>query len=115
MNVNPLINKLEKNKQEIILKLIEKIKQNGDKIFETDKSLIQDVLNLSTEEAIPALIEILNINETGKHEPCTAFAMILKFAKKEPQIALKLLNEALIKKQAPQYYLNELIEKTKVK
>ena len=60
---------------------------------------------------VPALIEALNILETGKHEPCTVYAIILKIGRKQPQKTLAFLQEAKKAEEAPKYYLDELIKK----
>lgn len=111
MDINSKIKNLEKGKQKIIVNLIETIKSIGDKVFDKNKELVDNVLKLDINEAIPALIEALNIYETGKHEPCTVYAIILKFAKKEPNEVMKFLKSALENNEAPKYYLEELIEK----
>ena len=112
MDINSEIGHLDVDKQNIITDLIEAIKNTGDEIFHTKKELIVKTLELETNEVIPVLIEALNIHETGKHEPCTVYAIILKFAKKDPEGILKFLEHALDDDRAPKYYLEELIKKT---
>ncbi len=53
---------------------------------------------------------MLNVLETGKHEPCTVYATILKIGKTDKKV-LNYLEEALRNKTAPEYYLKELITK----
>lgn len=100
-----------KTKNKIIINLIDRIKDVGDKIFEENNILMDNVLKLSVNEAIPPLIKALNIYETGKHEPCTVYSIILKFVKRDKEGVLKFLKSALKNNEAPEYYLKELIEK----
>jgi hypothetical protein len=112
-NIYAKIENLAKKKQNIILESIADIKKDGDEIFSKKHDLIKSLTDLPTEETLPALIEALNIQETGKHEQCTVYALILKFARKNPKFVLNCLNMALEKKEAQSYYLEELIKKTK--
>lgn len=111
MDINSKIKDLDIDKQKIIINLIKRIKSIGDKIFDKNKELINKLLKLDTNEVIPPMIEALNIYETGKHEPCTVYAIILKFAKKDFGGVLKFIKNALKNNEAPKYYLKELIEK----
>jgi hypothetical protein len=111
-NINIKIENLTDEKQKIILEAISNIEKIGDKIFSEKPKLIKSLTTLSTEETLPALIEALNLPETGKHEQCTVYALILKFAKKDPKSVLSYLKNALDKKEAQSYYLEELIKKT---
>ena len=113
MNITSKIEGLNEKQKEIIKDLIKSVQENGDKIFNENKELIKRLLELKTNEAFPILIEGLNIYETGKHEPCTIYALILKFAKRDKELATKYLKEALEKNDAPEYYLNELSKKLK--
>jgi hypothetical protein len=113
INFNPIFNNLQREKQEILLRLFNKIKEFGDEIFNKEQILLKQFMNLDVDEAVPFLIEGLNVYESGNHEPCTFYAFILKFAKKEPKRVLNLLIKALSKEDAPAYYLQELINKIK--
>jgi hypothetical protein len=82
----------------------------GDELFSRAPKLIEQVLQIPPQKSVPCLIEMLNILETGKHEPCTVYAIILKISKRDKTI-MGLLNEANQNKDAPTYYLQELIQK----
>ncbi|MBU2100593.1 hypothetical protein KKG83_05550 [Candidatus Micrarchaeota archaeon] len=112
LDINSKIINLEENEQWAIVDLIEIIRNVGDKLFDKNKKSIDKILMLDTDKAIPVLIEALNIYETSKHEPCSVYALILKFAKKQPGKVLGLLKTALTNDEAPKYYLEELIKKT---
>ena len=113
MNISSKINSLDLDSKELINNLIKKIKEDGDKIFDNNPEIINKLLKLETSDVLPILIEGLNIYETGKHEPCTIYALILKFAKKDKEKVIKYIKEALEKNDAPEYYLNELLGKVK--
>ena len=53
---------------------------------------------------------MLNVLETGKHESCTVYAIILKIGKENVKV-IDFLKEAVKSKTAPKYYLEELIQK----
>ena len=101
---------LDKNQQKIIHLLYEKIFSLGDTIFEKEAKLIEDICNFDVDIITPPLIELLNVLETGKHEPCTIYAIILKIGKKNVKV-IDYLKEAVKSKTAPRYYLDELIKK----
>lgn len=104
------ISALDKNHQKIITALYYKILLFGDNIFDREKQLIEKVCNFDFDKITPSLIEMLNVFETGKHEPCTVYAIILKIGKKNKKV-IDYLKEAKKDKTAPKYYLEELIKK----
>lgn len=108
-NLQSLISNLDKNQQKIIILLYEKILLYGDEIFGKEDELIQKICNFDVEIITPSLIEMLNVLETGKHEPCTVYAILLKVGRKNNII--EYLKEAVKNKTAPKYYLEELIQK----
>ncbi|MCX6815886.1 MAG: hypothetical protein NT120_03470 [Candidatus Aenigmarchaeota archaeon] len=104
------LEKLDRNQQRTIYKLYEKISLLGDAIFEKENKLIDEICEFDADKITPSLIEMLNILETGKHEPCTVFAIILKLGRKTPKV-INYLKEAVKGRTAPRYYLDELISK----
>ncbi len=110
VNLQPKITVLDKNQQKIVFSLYEKILVYGDAVFEKERRLIEEICNFDVEKATPLLIEMLNILETGKHEACTVYALLLKIGKKNKKV-IDYLKEAVKSKTAPKYYLDELIEK----
>lgn len=101
---------LKDKKQEDVIMLYDKIILYWDTIFEKEKELIERISNIDFNKTIPPLIEMLNIFETGKHEPCTVYAIILKIGKINKKV-VNYLKEAVKNKTAPKYYLEELIKK----
>ena len=108
-NFESLISNLDKNQHKIITLLYDKILLYGDEIFEKENELIQKICNFDVDIITPPLIEMLNVLETGKHEPCTVYAILLKVGRKNNLI--EYLKEAVKSKTAPKYYLEELIQK----
>jgi len=108
-NFEPLISNLDKNQHKIISLLYDKILLYGDEIFEKENELIQRICDFDVDIITSPLIEMLNVLETGKHEPCTVYAILLKVGRKNNII--KYLKEAVKSKTAPKYYLEELIQK----
>lgn len=110
-DVESVVRELSRNEQKIFLTLYKHILRHGDEIFNKNKGLINKVSNFDVDKAIPPLVEMLNVIETGKHEPCSVFGIILKIGKKNRRQVNKCLKEAVLKKAAPTYYLRELQKK----
>lgn len=101
---------LNRSQQKTLTALYNKILLFGDIIFEKEKKLIEKVYKIDTNKITPLLIEMLNVLETGKHESCTVYAIILKLGKTNKKV-VDHLKEAIKNKTAPEYYLKELIKK----
>lgn len=91
----------------------EAVKRKGDGAFKSERIVVERVCLLNPHVSLPALITLLNVEEKGKHEQCTVFAVILRIAKKHPTLALSLLKKAQEDAVAQPYYLRELIKKVK--
>ncbi len=111
MNTKEKIANLSKDERKTILDLLAAIRSVGDGVFAQNKPLVNLVLEMSAKDVLPALIDALNIYETGKHEPCTVYAVILKLGRRDKTVTLSVLEAALKRSDAPKYYLEELIEK----
>lgn len=99
-------------KQRIVFQsFFQSINELGDEIFKKEPELINQITSIEVDIILPLLIECLNISETGKHEPCSIFAVLLKVARGEPQTTLNYLQIARLNKYAPIYYLDQLILK----
>ena len=96
--------------QKIINKFYDEVMLYGDELFERDAKIVEQVCNINMKKIIPVLIDMLNTLETGKHQPCTIYAVILNICKKN-KTAISFIQDAIIKKTAPKYYLEELITK----
>ncbi|MFH1056372.1 MAG: hypothetical protein V1717_01080, partial [Candidatus Micrarchaeota archaeon] len=91
--------------------LMKTIAKHGDEIFANPPADVEHLNAFPPSKTLPGLIEGLNILETGRHEPCTFFALILQVSKQNPRLAAEQLKNALEKKLAPSYYLEELLKK----
>jgi hypothetical protein len=108
-----LIEGAGKKQRDALRHFAEGVKSDGDGIFKNDPDAVESVCSMNPGVSLPALITLLNVEEKGKHEQCTVFAVILKIAKKHPALACGLLEKAEKDKAAPSYYLRELIKKVK--
>ena len=90
--------------------ILKQIETKGDKIFK-DKISVANFLAFNPKILVPVLIQMLNFSETGRHEPCTFFAFLLKIVKKDKKLVLAEVNKALKLKTAPYYYLEDLKKK----
>ncbi len=102
---------LSEKEADVLGRLYEAVVEYGDEVFKRAESLVDEVCQLQTERILPALGEMLYTFDTGKHEACTAFAMILKLSKTEPEKVIAYLNGALESKAIPVYYTRQLLQK----
>lgn len=108
-----LIESAGKKQKEALYNFADAAKGIGDAVFKKEPDTVKSVYSMDPLISIPALTTLLNIEERGKHEQCTVYAVILRIAKKHPELALKLLKKAEKDEVAPPYYLGELIKKVK--
>jgi hypothetical protein len=85
----------------------------GDELFKTNPSLVTKVMRMQPSVSLPALGEMLYVRDTGRHETCTAFGMILKIGRREPEATLKFLKKGLEAKSIPTYFAEQLIQKVR--
>lgn len=112
INLKSYLDKLSTSKAKELEQYLKKIEKNGDGIFR-DKIFVENLLKFPSKILAPILIQMLNVQETGKHENCTFFALLLKIAKKHPSLVFKEVNQAIELKLAPYYYLSDLNKKLK--
>jgi len=110
INIKPYLEKLSQLEAKKLQIVLQKIGQVGDKIFD-DKVFVSRVLKFPSKILVPILIQMLNVQETGKHENCTFFALLLKIAKKNKKQVLEEIKRAIELKSAPYYYLEDLNKK----
>ena len=89
-------------------RLYQGILLHGDGVFSQMPSAIRDVEAIPVAKALPAVGEMLYVRETGRHEACTAFALILKLAQKDPVTVSRYLHETREAKTIPPYYGQQL-------
>ncbi len=95
----------------IIQRLYDGIITHGDALFSEDTSLVNSVVKMPPSLILPALGEMLYIRDTGKHETCTAFALILKLGRNYPKIVTKFLKQKLQTKAIPKFFAEQLMKK----
>ena len=110
INIKPYLEKLPQLEAKKLQIALQKIEQVGDKIFD-DKVFVSRVLKFPSKILVPILIQMLNAQETGKHENCTFFALLLKIARKSKKQVLEEVKRAIELKSSPYYYLDDLENK----
>ena len=111
VDLAPHLEGLDKSHADALKRLYQGILLHGDGVFEHMPSALHNIEAIPLEQALPALGEMLYVRDTGRHEACTAFAMILKLARKEPSTVMAYLTETLDARTVPSYYANQLIAK----
>lgn len=108
-----LIEKMNSKDGKFAKLFIENLIKEGDSLFYSNPELVSTIIHSDPDIFMPLLINLLNIPETGKHEQCTIFAIILKIGRIHSKRVIKYLDDALYDGKAPNYYLRELITKLK--
>lgn len=111
MDLETHLNHLQDEHAQLLRDLYEGIVKNGDAIFKAQPELVESVIKLPPDIALPALGEMLYVHDTGRHEACTAFSIILKLGKQSPEIVGQFLQNALEINSIPDYYAEQLIQK----
>jgi hypothetical protein len=111
MDIESTLAALNEEKQIPLRSLMRAIQVKGDGIFTEHPDLVKVVSTFEPHIAMPTLIEGLNIHDSGRHEACSVYAIILKIGKKYPQKVCRQSEKAIEEKQAPRYYTEELIRK----
>lgn len=104
---------LSDDKAELLKGLYNGVVAYGDEVFSKLPELVNGVVKLPPEISLPALGEMLFAYDTGRHEACSAFAMILKVGKRYPDTTLEFLEIGAKNKTIPHYYANQLLDKLK--
>jgi len=111
VDLEPYLKEIPKDSAVALKKLYEAIVEHGDGIFEQTPELVQEVLNLPLNNSLPVLGEMLYVHDSGMHEACTAFGVILKIGNKHPETVTNFLDSALKTQSIPSYYAQQLIAK----
>lgn len=110
IDIQPYLRELSCPDQKTLLQFLCEIERHGDGILH-DTVLIQETLKLPTNILVPILIQMLNLRENGRHQPCTAFAILLKIARGHRNAVVEEVGRAIELKLAPWYYINDLHRK----
>lgn len=112
VNLDPILETLDWQSADQLNKFYSSIVKYGDSIYSKDSQVIDMIVSMSIKETLPALIEMLYVHDSGMHEACTVFGMILKIGKTHPEIVTKYLQQALDQEDAvPPYYAEQLMAK----
>ncbi len=111
VDLAPHIESLPQETANLLNRFYQNLVLYGDEVFEKAPNLVAQIEALPAGDVLPALGEMLYARETGKHEACTAFGMILKMAKQNPDETLDYLETVLNAQAVPLYYARQLIEK----
>lgn len=110
INITPYLEKLIEEQSKDLRAYLNQTVLLGDKIFD-DQTFVKNVLKFPPQILIPVLIRMLNTRETGRHEPCTFFALLLKIAITNKSLVMQELERAIKFDKAPYYYLDDLKRK----
>lgn len=102
---------LSDQEKEAVLNFYRSVQKYGDGIFENAPEAIHNILDMRTDKSLPCLGEMLFIHDSGMHEACTVFGIILKISQSHAFVVLSFLDGALEKRTIPPYYGAQLIGK----
>lgn len=111
VNLDPHLLNVPLDEARLLRELYDEIIQQGDGVFQSRPELVQDISSLSPRQSLAALGEMLFTYDTGRHEACTAFAMLLKVGKLHSEETLSFLEDGMRKQSLPPYYAKQLIDK----
>lgn len=110
-DLSPHLAALQDEQVAILNQLWRGIVEQGDELFSSQPKLVDAVVAMPPSHSLPALAEMLHVKDTGKHEACTAFAVILKIGKRHPKVVKAFLAQSSEQGATPPYYAQQLIEK----
>ncbi|MCK6417893.1 MAG: hypothetical protein L6Q57_03015 [Alphaproteobacteria bacterium] len=111
VEIEALIEDLPDKQKRKLRKLQRAVVKYGDKLFENKPKLVESVCDMRPEETMPALGEMLYTHDTGMHEACTVFAIILRIGKQHPDFVCNFLYISVCEQNIPLFYGEQLIEK----
>lgn len=111
VDLEPHLKNIALSHASILRNLYDAIVEHGDGIFKKYPGLVADVTSLPPTISLPALGEMLYVHDSGMHEACTAFAVILKIGNQHPEKTSEFLRRAMTNKDIPTYYAEQLLGK----
>ncbi len=102
---------LQDEQSRLLSQLYDAIVEHGDGVFRNNLPLVNAVSSLPPTISLPALSEMLHVHDTGRHEACSVFAVILKIGKQQPDRVMAHLDAAMQHEDIPRYYAEQLIAK----
>lgn len=96
---------------EYLNELYSAVIDHGDTLFHKSPKLVSNVMSIPMEVSFPVLSEMLHVHDSGKHEACTVFAVMLKIGGGNPMLATNWLQKAMQAESIPKYYARQLMDK----
>ena len=109
--LEPFVKGLPRAQADILRDIHAGIVEFGDELFVRRPDLIEAVMSQPPESTLPALGEMLHVRDTGRHEACTAFALILRMGKSHRLSVTEYLWNARESEAIPPYYADQLLAK----
>ncbi|OEK01153.1 hypothetical protein BFP97_06355 [Roseivirga sp. 4D4] len=111
VELDPFLENLTDKQAKAVSTLHDNILADGDALFKKYPDLVDEVASMPPQTILPALGEMLFVYDSGKHEACSVFALILKIGKLHMDKTKEFLTDALEKNAIPAYYGEQLIGK----
>lgn len=111
VDLTPHLSLLRDQDATLLSQLHEAVVEHGDGVFHHQRALVNAVATLPPTISLPALGEMLHVHDTGRHEACSVFAIILKVGKRQPDTVISYLDAAMHNGDIPQYYAEQLMAK----
>ncbi len=111
VNLERVTKNIQDEQADILKNLYFAIVHNGDNVFSVEPAAVRAVMSVPLKDSLPVLGEMLHVHDSGMHEACTVFAIILKIAKFRPKETYDYLVRTLVTRSIPAYYANQLIGK----
>lgn len=111
VDLMPHLSLLQDEHALLLSQLYEAVVKHGDGVFKNKLPLVHAVTSLPPTISLPALGEMLHVHDTGRHEACSVFAIILKVGKVQPDVVLNYLSNAREAGSIPAYYADQLTAK----
>lgn len=115
VNLEPHLQNIQDTFAHSLRQLHTEIIEVGDELFDVNKTLVSQIMRMPPDISLPALGEMLYVRDTGRHETCTAFGLILKIGQRQPDVTLDYLKKAVAARAIPSYFGRQLIHKTERK
>jgi len=111
VDLAPFLKDLEPHEVNTLTEFFQNIKTIGDEIFDKRPDLIDAISSLNPQRILPALSNMLHVHDSGKHEACTVFAVMLRMGKRFPDLVQDFLRQAVEQENIPSYYAEQLSHK----
>lgn len=111
VDLESVLDGLPEEKVDILRSFYGEVLKEGDSMFKKAPDLINQIVNMPLSQNLPALGEMLYVYDSGRHEACSVFAVILKIGKNYPEQVMSFLEDSIQNNSVPSYYAEQLIEK----